>query len=167
MVGVCRPGEVFQSISLERQRYFKQAADSNDEHGAKYFGCSLERGEGADAGINRAVHYYRKAALPSHRDGMYNCGRRLEYGKRIDQDLVRAAKYYRLSAEFYNVAGEYYNQSETPRSRSELPSLPSPSRSMGSSQSIFRCFCQSSFTSAADQSGYSLSERARSSEWQC
>jgi hypothetical protein len=61
--------------------------------GENSFGCCLERGQGVDTDIGRAVLYYRKAASQSHPHALYNFGRCLEYGKEIGQNLIRAMKW--------------------------------------------------------------------------
>jgi TPR repeat protein len=76
--------------------YFQKKADPNNPVGASNFDCCLEKGEGIDKDIDRAVRYYPK----------FNFGRCLKYGKGIEQDLIWAAKYYRMSAELNEPSAE-------------------------------------------------------------
>jgi hypothetical protein len=78
----------------------------NDMDGANNFGCCLERGEGVDEDIERAVFYYREAATQSHRDGLYNFARCLDYGKGLHEEVGCAAKCYRLSAELNDASAQ-------------------------------------------------------------
>jgi TPR repeat protein len=75
LAGICRRVAAAECLT--------KAADSNDADSGNCFGGCLERGDGANPDLGRAVWHYGRAASLGDPDALYNFGHCVEYGKGI------------------------------------------------------------------------------------